>query len=101
MWNVLICYFDIGIQRKGQHWLVLYIKMMVLFWACMETSHHPKQNNSVCMQGNNITLSSKYEPKVITDIQVWTDDFLVYAFLGPWQAEKQRWLFDIGPPFFF
>lgn len=31
------------------------------------------------MQGGNITLSSKYKPKVITDIQVWTDAFLVYA----------------------
>lgn len=31
------------------------------------------------MQGGNITLSSKYKPKVITDIQVWNDAFLVYA----------------------
>ncbi len=31
------------------------------------------------MQGGNITLSSKYKPKVITDIQVWNDAFLVFA----------------------
>lgn len=31
------------------------------------------------MQGGNITLSSKYKPNVITDIQVWTNAFLVYA----------------------
>lgn len=31
------------------------------------------------MQGGNITLSSKYKLKLITDIQVWTDAFLIYA----------------------
>lgn len=42
------------------------------------------------MQGSNITLSSKYKPKVITDIQVWTDAFLVYASIyvlaHPWSS---------------
>lgn len=42
------------------------------------------------MQGGNITLSSKYKPKVITDIQVWTDAFLVYASIyvlaHPWSS---------------
>lgn len=32
-------------------------------------------------QGGKITLSSKYKPEVITDIQVWTDAILVYAFM--------------------
>ncbi|XP_056022019.1 uncharacterized protein LOC130054933 [Ostrea edulis] len=31
------------------------------------------------MQGGNLTLSSKCKPRVISDIQVWTDAFFIYA----------------------
>jgi hypothetical protein len=44
------------------------------------SDHDPNDDTRYfSMQGGNIMLSSKHKPKIIADIQTWTDAFSVYA----------------------